>query len=158
MLCSSRHLASLPERRSALACSSSRVECHDLDLELSDGLGGRGAVDQLLLDRLDLVLGLLVQVLEELRAMGGQFTGRIETGFATVVQEARFFDAPLELLAAAAERFVDRSRRRGETSLQDLEREADVLTPLIGLGEPLGAVHLLAHVFGDPLIERRLVG
>ena len=109
-------------------------ERRDLDLELSDGLGGRGAVDQLLLDRLDLVLGLLVQVLKELRAMGGQFTGRIETGFATVVQEARFFDAPLELLAAAAEQFVDRSRRRGETSLQDLEREADVLTPLIGLG------------------------
>ena len=42
--------------------------------------------------------------------------------------------------------------------MQDLEREADVLAPLIALGEPLGAVHLLAHVFGDRVVERRLVG
>ncbi len=48
--------------------------------------------------------------------------------------------------------------RGGEASLEDLEREADVLAPLIALGEPLGAVHLLAHVFGHRLIERGLVG
>ena len=82
----------------------------DLDLELGDGLRGGGAVDQLLLDRLDLVLGLVVQVLEELRAVGGQLAGSIEAGVAAALEEARFFDAPLELLAPSAQQFVDRGR------------------------------------------------
>ena len=134
------------------------TERSDLKLELRDRLGGRGAVDQSLLDRLDLVLRLLVEVLEELGAVGSELAGSSETGIAAALQEARFLDAPLELLAAAAERFVDRGRRGGEPALQDLEREADVLAALIALGEPLGAVHLLAHVFGDRVVERRLVG
>ena len=81
----------------------------------------------LLLDRLDLVLGLVVEVLEELRAVGGQLARSVEAGVAAALQQARFLDAPLQPLAAAAQRFVDRGRRGGEAALQDLQREADVL-------------------------------
>ena len=62
--------------------------------------------------------------------------------------------AGLEALAAAPERLVDRLGRGGQPALEDGEREADALPrrPSPSL-QPLGAVHLLADVVGDLVVE-----
>ena len=66
----------------------------------------------------------------------------------------------LEPLAAAAERLIDRLGRGGKPPLQDGEREPDdVSATAFALGlQPVGAVHLLAHVLGDLRVEQRFLG
>ena len=115
----------------------------DLGLELGDGLGGGGAVDQALLGGLDLVLGPVVEVLEEVGPVGGELARGAEAGVATALQQALLLEPPLQALAAPAQRFVDRRGRRGEPALQDLQREADVLAALVVLrpGARRGSSH-----------------
>ncbi len=52
---------------------------------------------------------------------------------------------------------MDRRRRGGETPLEYLQGEADVVALLaVALGKPLNAVHLGTHIFGHCGVERGL--
>jgi hypothetical protein len=110
----------------------------------------------LLLGRLDLVLGRLFEVLDVVGIEHGAW-GHGCRRRAAPLQQRQLAQALLQPLAPAAERLVDRFRRRGEAPLQDREREADRAGALVVL-QRLGAVELLAHVLGDVLVQVRLRG
>ena len=116
--------------------------------------GGRGLVEDLLLGGLDLVLGRFFEILDVVGVEHGARQGRRGRRGAAL-QELQLAQPLLQALAPAAERLVDRLRRRGQAPLQDGEREADRARALVVL-ERLGAVELLAHVVGDFLVEARL--
>jgi hypothetical protein len=53
----------------------------------------------------------IINVLEEVGAKGGEVPGGAEAGVATALHQALLLEPPLQALAAAAEGFVDRRRR-----------------------------------------------
>ena len=69
---------------------------------------------------------------------------------------ARVLQPVLQALQAALEAFVDRGRRGGQATLQDLQRETDILPPLLVAQRLFGPVHLLAHVVRHGVVERPL--
>ena len=74
---------------------------------------------------------------------------------AAALQDFQLAQAAFQPLAPPAQGLVDRLRRRRETALKDGQREADRAGALVVL-QRLGAVELLAHVFGHRLVERGL--
>ncbi len=120
----------------------------------ASGRGSRGLIEDLLLGRLDLVLGRLFEVLDVVGIEHRAGTSGARSRGAAL-QELQLAQPLLQALAAAAQRLVDRLGRRGQAPLQDGEREADRAGALVVL-QRLGAVELLAHVVGDFLVEARL--
>jgi hypothetical protein len=53
---------------------------------------------------------------------------------------------------------VDRLGRGGEPALENLECEADVVAALVAFGQAISTVHLVTHIVGHGLIQRRLIG
>ena len=128
----------------------------DLVLQLCDGLRRRGLVDDLLLELLELLVGQVVEVFEVLDvelggdgADGEQHVGLLGLHLRAAAQQLLLLELGLEALAAPLERLVDGLGRGGEAALQGGEREADGDAPAalaLLVGQPVGAVHLLAHV------------
>lgn len=75
--------------------------------------------------------------------------------FGAAMQEFQLAQSLLQALPAAAQRLIDRLRRRHQSTLQDGKREPDRPRPLVVL-KRLGPVELLPDVFGDFLVETRL--
>ena len=127
-------------RRRGPACAAlirSR-ELEQLGVELLDRPRGGRRVDELLLDLLDLLGGVLVVV---------ELVDRRSTSAASALAVGAVEDlllAALQPLGAAHQRPVDRLRAGRQPALQDGEREADRVAALAV--ELLGAVHALADV------------
>ena len=93
-------------------------------------------------------------------ADGEQRLGLLGLHLRAAAQQLLLLELGLEALAAALERLVDGLGRGGEAALQGGEREADGDAPAslaLLVGQPVGAVHLLAHVGGDLVVEVGLV-
>ena len=134
----------------------------DLDLQLGDGPRRGRLIEDLLLGGLDLVVRRLFEVLDVLGVERGKAGARTGATWPAALEHLQLAQPALQPLAATAQRLVDRLGRGGEPALEDGEREADGAGPLVVL-QRLGAVELLAHVFGDRLVEvglgiRELVG
>ena len=161
-LASSRHLVSVPLRRTPSASDSRPFRVSISSFQLGDGAGRGRLIEDLLLGGLDLVVRCLFQILDILgveRRKGGCEDRR---SLAAALEHLQLAQPAFQPLPAAAQRLVDRFGRGGEPPLQDGEREADGAGPLV-VFERLGAVELLAHVVGDRLVElglglRELVG
>jgi len=136
----------------------------DLDAQLGDRTRRRGLVGDLLLDPLHLRIRRVVQVVDVLlgegrhvlavRRMQAFLHTRAPHGAAALLQ--LLLPQPLlQPLTTPAQRLVDGLRRRGQATLQDGQGEADRVAtpPLAFLHQPVGAVHLLAHVLCHLLIE-----
>ena len=127
------------------------TERGDLRLELGDRLRRGRLVDDLLLEVFELAVGQVVDVLGRLGVVEAASV-RSALGVARRAGRSRSSSTRvLEALAAAPKRLVDRLGRGGEPPLQHGEREPDdVAAAALALGlQPVGAVHLLAHVLGD---------
>ena len=79
----------------------------DLGVELGDGSRRRRLIQDLLLGRLDLVLGRLVEILHILgieRRTGG---GKCDGGFAAALHDLELAQSALQTLATSSQRLVD---------------------------------------------------
>ena len=119
-------------------------ERRDLRFQLLHGGGGRRLVENALLRSLDLLFRRLFKVI------GVESGPRGRCGDALPKRREPVFhpgEPPFQAL-------VDRRRGGSEAALQNGEGETHVHpAPLVGRGEPLGAVHLLPHVAGDRFVE-----
>ena len=129
-------------------------ELGDLRFELGDRLRGGRPVEEPLLMGLQLLAGGLFEVV--LVKGGFEPGGRDPVAIAPAARSAELllFQPPFEAGETTPQRLVDRGRRGREAALQDLEREPDVVSPPgTVFADPVGAVHLLAHVVGDRFVE-----
>ena len=130
------------------------AEGGDLRFQFSNRCGRRGLVEDPFFSSLHLVLGRFFEIFDVVGVEHG--TGGHGHGYCgPALQEFQLAQPLLQALAPAAQRLVDRLRRRGETPLQDGERKADRSRALVVL-QRLRAVELLTHVLGDFLVEARL--
>ena len=132
-----------------------RLERLDLGLQLGDGTGRRRLIEHLLLGRLDLVLGRLVQVLHILGVELRTGEGKRDGGLSAALQHLELAQSALQSLAAAAQRLVDGRGRRRQPALENGQREADGAGAPVVL-ERLRTVELLAHVVGDVRVQTGL--
>lgn len=123
------------------------VEVGQLGVELLDRTGGGGRVQQLLLDAFDLV-GAVFVVVPVGRVDGGGFVGD-PAAVEQVVAVAG------EAFGAAYEGLVNRLGAGGQAPLKHREREAGRVAALVV--QARGAVHALADVLGDALVQVLLV-
>ena len=128
-------------------------------LELGDRAGRGRLVDELLLELFELAVGEVVEV--EVVVEAAEVAGRAFQAASSLprLPDSLLGESLLQAPPPASQRLVDRLRRGGQAALQDGEREADdgAAAALAFRLEPVGAVHLLADVLGDPLVQQRLV-
>ena len=149
------------------------AEQFDFGLEFGDGARGSRLVQHLLLGRLQLGIGGVLDLVQVVGIECGQAVGHLEADLVASLEKLLFAKPLFEPLAAAAKRLKNRLGRRRKPALQDGQREAD--GPLAAFAfEGLGPVEFLAdvvrhapvkfglgirkgigHGVGDPLGEER---
>ena len=120
--------------------------------QFRDRAGRRCLVDNLFLGVFEFGIGGVVEVVEVVGNQGRQARVDVDGNLRSALQQLLFPEPFFQAFAAAAERLVDRLGRRCQTALQDRQGEADGSLPAF-VFEGLGAVELLADVFGDFLVE-----
>ena len=130
----------------------------DFGLQFGDGLGGGGLVHHLVGQGFVFVgaefVGSVVQVVGHIElALDDVFTQVFAQHVGPRLQ-LQFFQPGFELLAPARQRDVDGLRAGGQAALQLRQGKADVA--LAFAVEPVGAVHFIANVVGDLVVEQDL--
>ena len=101
------------------------LEQCNFSAEISDGPGGGGLIDDLLLDRLNFGVGSVVQVINIVFRKVGQVRGCIDADLGSALQELLFAEPLFQALAAVANRLVNRFRGRCQTPLENSQRESN---------------------------------
>ena len=127
----------------------------DFGFQLSDGSRGGRLVENLFLGGFDLVIGRVLQILHILGIKRRRCCRHDGCRRRSSLQQFQLAHSAFKALPPAAQRLCDGLRGGGEPPLEDCQRKSDRAGTLVVL-KRVGAVELLAHIFGDFLVEARL--
>ena len=124
------------------------------DPQFGDRARRRGLVEDLLLGRLDFVVGRVLQIFDIFRRRGpAPLASSGRRDLAAALKDFQLAQPAFKPLAPAAQGLINRLGRRREAALQDRQGEADRPGALV-VFQRLGAIELLAHIVGHLLVER----
>ena len=124
----------------------------DLGFEFGDGARGGRLVHNLLLGRLQLDIGSVLDLFQVVGIEGRQAVGHLQVDFVPALEKLLFPEAFLKPLAAAAQRSKNRLGRGGEPALENRQGETDSSLAAFAF-EGLAPVEFLADLLGDIPVE-----
>ena len=130
------------------------AEGRNLRFQFFNSSRGCRLVEELLLSYFDLRVGCIFQILHVIWIKNGTSKAR-RIPHASALQYLKLSQAALEAVAPSTQRLIDRLWRRGESALQDREREPDGAS-LFFVCEGLGAVKLVSNVIRDLFVKLSL--